>query len=116
LPSRRDFALAAQVRITVGGDATINGGSSMYAVVSRVSIAESEGASEKVLREEIVPRVKQAPGFVAGYWMWKGDSGLSAIIRESEETANNLSEQVRSALPEDVTLEEIEVREVVAHA
>lgn len=88
----------------------------MHAVVSRVSIGESEGASEKMLREEVVPRVKQAPGFVAGYWMRKGNSGLSTIICESEEAANKMSEQVRSALLDGVTLEDVEVREVVAHA
>jgi hypothetical protein len=88
----------------------------MHAVLSRVTISESEGASEKVLREEIVPRIKEAPGFVAGYWMRKGNSGVSTVICDSEEAANKLSEQVRSALPDAVTLEEVEVREVVAHA
>jgi hypothetical protein len=37
----------------------------MHAVVVEVSISDPEGA-EPVLREQVVPRVSQAPGFVAG--------------------------------------------------
>jgi hypothetical protein len=43
----------------------------MYAVVVRVNIKDNSGAAETRLREEVVPRVSQAPGFVAGYWMRK---------------------------------------------
>ena len=39
----------------------------MYAVIVNVSIAPGQfEASQKVLREQVVPRVKQAPGFVKG--------------------------------------------------
>ena len=37
----------------------------MHAVVVRVNIDDSEAATAR-LREEVVPRVSQAPGFVAG--------------------------------------------------
>jgi hypothetical protein len=64
-----------------------------------------------------VPRVSQAPGFVTGYWARKDDSGLSIVIFESEDAARQASEQVRSNIPSDaVTLEDVELREVVAHA
>jgi hypothetical protein len=39
----------------------------MHAVVVRVTIGDVEIA-RKGLREQIVPRASQAPGFVAGYW------------------------------------------------
>ena len=39
----------------------------MHAVVVKVKINDSE-AAESHLREKTVPRVSQAPGFVAGYW------------------------------------------------
>jgi hypothetical protein len=87
----------------------------MHAVVVKVTITEQE-SSETALREQVVPGVSQAPGFVAGYWTRKDNSGLSMVIFESEEAANGMSERVRSIAPAGVTVEDVEVREVVAHA
>ncbi len=87
----------------------------MHAVVVRVTINDEEPA-EKVLREQVVPAVSQQPGFVTGYWTRKGNSGLSMIVFESEGSANDASERVRSVAPEGVTIEDVELREVVASA
>jgi hypothetical protein len=87
----------------------------MHAVVPRVTINDQE-ASEKQLREVVVPGVKQAPGFVAGYWTRKDDTGMSMVIFESEDVANQMAERLPSMLPEGVTLESVEVREVVVSA
>lgn len=87
----------------------------MHAVVVRVTIKDPEAATA-VLREEVVPQVSQAPGFVAGYWTREGNGGLSMIVFESEEAARSASERIPSGMPEGVELEGIEVREVVANA
>ena len=87
----------------------------MHAVVLRVTITDPDSATSE-LTERVVPRVKQAPGFVAGYWTRKDNSGLSMVVFDSEDAANGASEQIPNAIPESVTLESIEVREVVAHA
>ena len=87
----------------------------MHAVVVKVTINDSEPA-EAALREQVVPRVSQAPGFVAGYWTRKDNGGLSMIVFDSEEAAQQASEQIRGNVPEAVTLEDVEVREVVAQA
>lgn len=87
----------------------------MHAVVSTVTIRDQESA-ESHLREQVVPGVSQAPGFVTGYWTRKDDSGLAMVVFESEEAATGMSERVPSLLPDAVTLENIEVREVVVHA
>jgi hypothetical protein len=87
----------------------------MHAVVVKVTISDM-GPAEGALREQVVPRVSQAPGFVAGYWTRKDDTGLSMILFESEEDANSASGRIRSMAPEGVTIEDVEVREVVAHA
>lgn len=87
----------------------------MHAVVVKVTIKDEE-AAEEALREQVVPRVSQAPGFVTGYWTRKGSDGLSMIIFESEDAANKASEMVRAGIPDAVTLEDVEVREVAAHA
>ena len=68
------------------------------------------------LREKIVPTVKQAPGFVAGYWTRKDQTGLSMIVFESEDAAKAASEQIPSGMPEGVELQDVELREVVANA
>ena len=83
--------------------------------VSRVAISDQDVA-ESHLREQVVPGVSQSPGFVAGYWMRKGDSGLGVVVFESEDAAEEMKERVPSMTPEAVTVEDVEVREVVAHA
>jgi len=88
----------------------------MHAVVTRVTVNDREAATSR-LREQIVPEVSQAQGFVAGYWT-RGDdgTGVAMVIFESEEAATNMSERVPSMLTDAVTLENVEVREVVANA
>jgi hypothetical protein len=87
----------------------------MHAVVVRVTISDRDVA-ESHLREQVVPGVSQAPGFVAGYWTRKDDSGVGMVVFESEDAAQAMSERVPSMVPDVVTLEEVDVREVVAHA
>jgi hypothetical protein len=88
----------------------------VHAVVTHVTIKGDGGAAESQLREQVVPAVSQAPGFVAGYWARKENSGLGMVVFESEDAAQAMSERVQSIVPDTVTLEEVEVREVVAHA
>ena len=87
----------------------------MHAVVVRVTINDEQAATER-LRSEVVPRISQAPGFVAGYWTRKEEKGLSMVIFESEDLARQASERVPDMVFESVTLEDVDVREVVASA
>jgi hypothetical protein len=87
----------------------------VQAVVVKVTVSDTE-AAEKHLHEQVVPGVSQAPGFVAGYWTRKDNSGLAMVIFESEDAAKDMSERVPSMIPDVVTLEDVEVRNVVAHA
>jgi heme-degrading monooxygenase HmoA len=87
----------------------------MHGVVINVTIKDQDAAATE-LREQVVPRVSQAPGFVTGYWLRKDDSGMSVVVFESEDAAQAMSEQIRSVAPDAVTVEDVEVREVVAHA
>ena len=87
----------------------------MHAVVAKVTINDRE-AAEKRLREEIIPRVSQLPGVVAGYWTRSdGPDGLSMVVFESEDAARAAADQVPQMVSESVTLESVEVREVVAN-
>jgi heme-degrading monooxygenase HmoA len=87
----------------------------MHAVVIRVTIKDVENATTE-LREQVVPRVAEAPGFVAGYWTRKDNTGLSMVVFESEDAAQAASERISSGIPESVNLEGVEIREVVANA
>ncbi len=89
----------------------------MHAVVVRVSISDAESA-QKGLEEVVVPRVSQAPGFVGGYWTRSDDrsNGQSMLVFESEDAARTVAERIGDDVPEGVTVESAEVREVVASA
>lgn len=52
----------------------------------------------------------------SGYWTRRDDTGLSMAIFESEEAATQMREQVQSLVPDAVTVKDVEVREIVAHA
>jgi hypothetical protein len=89
----------------------------MHAVIVSVTVKDGEAATT-YLRNEVVPRVKQAPGFVAGYWVRieGGDKGRGTIVFESEENARAAAEQVQQQPGEAVTLDSVDVGEVVEHA
>ena len=87
----------------------------MHAVVVKATLNDRE-AAQRMLNGQVVPRVSQAPGFVTGHWTWKDNTGLTIIIFASEDAAQGMSEQVRSMVDDSVTIEDVEVREVVAHA
>jgi hypothetical protein len=88
----------------------------MHAVLVSVKINDYDKAL-KGLHEEVVPRVSQAPGFVAGYWFEPaGDQGWSVVLFESEEAARAAADRIPSQPPENVTIQNVDVRGVVAHA
>ncbi len=89
----------------------------MHAMVFRVTIEADREEAENVLREQLVPAMSQAPGFVAGYWVnVGGDQGRSMVVFESEEAAQRAAEQVGGP-PEGVaSVDSFETGEVVAHA
>jgi hypothetical protein len=88
--------------------------SAMHAVLVNVKL--SENADPTILREQVVPRVKELPGFVAGYWTRDGGTGRSMVVFDSEENAQAASDLVPSLVPSGTTIEGNDVSEVVAHA
>ena len=90
----------------------------MHAVIVSVTVHDGEKATAN-LRNEIVPRVKQAPGFVAGYWVriGSGDQGRGTIVFESEDAARAVADQIHSqGAGDEVTLDSIDVGEVIESA
>ena len=94
----------------------------MHALVIRVTIHDPDRTRE-VLNGQVVPQTSGAPGFKYGYWSWATSggqlNGLSMIIFDSEENARSAGDRISSiasSRSEDVTLDGVEVREVVASA
>jgi len=91
----------------------------MHAVVVSVNIDDRERAT-KHLRENVVPRVKEAPGFVAGWWVQvdDGTKGRGTVVFESEDAASKAASQIEAQAEnaEGVTMESVKVGEVAAHA
>jgi len=92
----------------------------MHAVYVNVTIAQAQyDAAQKALKEQVVPQVRSAPGFVKGYWTVDQSrrTGVSLTVFKSEQDAKSAADRVRSnPTPPGVTLGTVEVREVVADA
>ena len=88
----------------------------MHALVFNVTIRD-RAQGEQFLKERIVPGVAQLPGFVAGYWVNRGEAqGVSLVVFESEEAARSAMEGGPRPPEEAVTIDSVELGEVVAHA
>ena len=96
----------------------------MHALVVRVTIHNADRTRE-LLNSQVVPQVSGAPGFKTGYWTWTtggGETnGLSMVIFDSEENARVAGARVSANFSQlenrdDITLDGVEVREVVASA
>lgn len=87
----------------------------MHAVVVNVTVHDPDAAT-RALNIQAVPRVSQARGFIAGYWVGLADGkGLSVIVFDSQDSARTMAEQLQP--PGDfVTFDSVEVGEVVANA
>ena len=87
----------------------------MHAVVARSTIHDYEQATS-LLREQAIPRISQAPGFVSAQWVRLDEStGTSMLTFETEEAARAAAEQIRATPPggDAITINSIEVGEVV---
>jgi hypothetical protein len=88
----------------------------VHAIVFRITIHNRE-ESDRLLREEFVPTLSQAPGFVAGYWVQSGENeGTSVIVFESEEAMQAAVDQSPQPQTDAFTMNSFETGEVVAHA
>lgn len=86
----------------------------MWAVVINVDINDAVAAKQG-LDEQMLPTIRQAPGFVGGSWVLLDERhGTSIAVFETQE-------QARAGLPEKgatapgVTMTNVEVGEVLAH-
>lgn len=88
----------------------------MHALLFTVTIHKREEA-DRLLHEQFVPGMSQAPGFVAGYWVNVGETrGTSVIVFESEKAARDVADHAAPPPTDSFTVESFDIGEVVAHA
>ena len=90
----------------------------MFPVVVRVELSEGPTIEQarQMLETQVIPMVKQSPGFAAGFWLAPpaGHDGLSFLIYEDEQSARAVAGTLHSRPL--AKLLSVEVREVVASA
>jgi hypothetical protein len=90
----------------------------MYAALVTLTIAPDQApAAANALVEDLLPTVRSAPGFVAGYWLEPADGqGFSVVLFETEEQARQTAPPATSWAAPGVTITGVEFRRVAASA
>jgi hypothetical protein len=74
-------------------------------------------AAASALVNEILPTVRSASGFVAGYWLEPADGqGFSIVLFESEEEARQTAPPLGNWAAPGVSIKDVEFRRVAATA
>ena len=88
----------------------------MHAVVVTVDVgSRSAEEGRQILENQVVPRIKENKGFMAGYWLAPKDGhAMSVTFYETAEDAEAARTSLRP--PQGVQLVSSEVRQVTASA
>ena len=89
----------------------------MHVVYAKVGIRPGRTEeSMNGLKENIIPRVKQAPGFVKGTWYGNDQTGHTLMLFESEDQAQEMAKMVTAEPGDPVEILAVEVYELHAEA
>jgi len=90
----------------------------MHAALVRANIPGGNTDERlKNLREQVIPMVSSAPGFVAGYWTSVvDDKGFAFVVFSDEPSARAAAPPPGSDMGEGVTIEYVEFREILGSA
>jgi hypothetical protein len=90
----------------------------MHAVVVRSTLHDANKAI-KILRDEGIRRLTQAPGFVSAQWVRLDEqTGTSMLTFETEDAARAAAELLKANPPagDAITINSVEIGEVVERA
>ena len=90
----------------------------VHAALVRLTVdPEQAPAAAAALTSDILPRVRSAPGLVAGYWFEPADGhGFSIVLFETEEQAREATPPVNSWAAPGIVITDVEFRRVAATA
>jgi hypothetical protein len=90
----------------------------VHATLVRLTIdPEQAPAAAEALMSDILPRVRSASGFVAGYWLEPADGqGLSIVLFETEEQARQATPPISSWAAPGIAITDVDYRRVAATA
>lgn len=90
----------------------------MHAALVTLTIdPEQASAAASALVNDILPTVRSAPGFVAGYWLEPaGGQGFSMVLFETEEQAREAAPPVSGWDAPGVSIDAVEFRRVAVTA
>ena len=90
----------------------------MHAALTTLKIDPDQApAAANALVNDILPRVRSAPGFIAGYWLEPAEGqGFSMVLFETEEQARETTPPVSSWAAPGVTISGVDIRRVAATA
>ena len=90
----------------------------MHAAMVTVTIDPTYAdQADKALREQVIPMVSAAPGFIAGYWLEPADGrAISLVLFETEEQAHQTAPPLGASPTPGATIGAVEFRLVTASA
>jgi hypothetical protein len=78
---------------------------------------EKAPAAANALTHDILPAIRSAPGFVAGYWLEPVDGhGFSFVVFETEEQARRSASPASNWAAPGVSINDVDFRRVAASA
>jgi hypothetical protein len=90
----------------------------MHAALVRLTVDPKQApAAAEALTSDILPGVRSAAGFVAGYWLEPAEGqGFSIVLFETEEQAREAAPPVTSWAAPGIDITDVEFRRVAATA
>jgi len=90
----------------------------VYAALVRLTVdPEQAPAAAEALVRDILPRVRSASGFVAGYWLEPADGeGLSIVLFETEEQARAATPPIDGWAAPGIAITDVAFRRIAVTA
>jgi hypothetical protein len=90
----------------------------MHAALVKLTIDQDQApAAANALTHDILPTIRSAPGFVAGYWLEPVDGhGFSFVVFETEEQARRSAPPASNWAAPGVSINDVDFRRVAASA
>ena len=90
----------------------------MHAALVNLTVDPDEApAAANALTHDILPAIRSAPGFVAGYWLEPVDGhGFSFVVFETEEQARRSASPASNWAAPGVSINDVDFRRVAASA